>query len=446
MTRSTIRRYAVAALVALAILRFGLAFSAGLRFNRGDFYATLPGAYAQTVNPTLWASPDLEDTQGKDRAYLRGPTQYVTLYPLVNFNSYAAIADFLLVAYGLAILLIAEISYRFLRPLSDGTLARAPIFVATLLYFPLLQGWLGREFEVVIALAVAGAYWATVRDRRGTLGGLLAYVALYKYLPLLAVPYLIARRWWIGIAAFLAAALALVAAAQWLVGLDGFFDNHIPGMAMGLVTTLTSTEAFCDGPIRLLRFFESGQEVSVRSALCRVSLWSAVPPAAAYVTLVGAVVFTSIYGFWRLERAPSLSADQERWRRVWELSLVVVVSTTFFYSHYYYLGVLILPLNGLMVRLASRPTRSWVLLSLLGLAYLLLAAFLLPPSYVSRTIGVDVWRLYFANIVFFPGELILLGLILHQYVTLPVAHSTTDTARTRNTASPTPVPVHGGMP
>ena len=98
------------------------------------------------------------------------------------------------------------------------------------------------------------------------------------------------------------------------------------------------------------------------------------PPAAAYVTLVGAVVFTSIYGFWRLERAPSLSADQERWRRVWELSLVVVVSTTFFYSHYYYLGVLILPLNGLMVRLASRPTRSWVLLSLLGLAYLLLAA------------------------------------------------------------------------
>jgi hypothetical protein len=436
----------LALLVALAILRFGLVFTAGLRFNRGDFYATLPGAHAQAVNPTLWNSPDLEDIQGKQAAYLRGPTQYVTLYPLVYLDSYATIAAVLLVGYGIVILLIAEVSYRFLRPLTDGALTRAPLLIATLLYFPLLQGWLGREFELVITLAVACAYWATVHDKRGTLGALLAYVSLYKYLPFLSVPYLLVRRWWSSVTAFLATTAVLLVAAQWLVGLEGFVKNHIPGMAMGLITTLTSTKAFCDGPVKLLRFFEFGQEVSVRTALCSSSQWSGIPPATAYLALVGIVLSASIYGTWRLERAAELPAATERWRRVWELSLVVVVSTTFFYGHYYYLGVLILPLNALMVRFSNRPTRSWPRLSLWGLAYLLLAAFLLPPTYVSRAIGIDVWKLYFTYNVYFPGELILLGLILHQYATLPVGPPITDRAWAPNAASRRPAPGYGGRP
>ena len=134
--------------------------------------------------------------------------------------------------YALALLValaVAEVSYRFLRPLTDGALTRAPLLIATLLYFPLLQGWLGREFELVITLAVAGAYWATVHDKRGTLGALLAYVALYKYLPFLSVPYLRVRRWWSSVTAFLATTAVLLVAAQWLVGLEGFVKNHIPG-------------------------------------------------------------------------------------------------------------------------------------------------------------------------------------------------------------------------
>jgi len=54
------------------------------------------------------------------------------------------------------------------------------------------------------------------------------------------------------------------------------------------------------------------------------------------------------------------------------------------------------------------------------LAYMLLSAFLVPPSFVSRITGTDVWRLYFLTVAYFPGQLIVLGLVLHQYVTLPV--------------------------
>ena len=70
----------------------------GFTATHGDFYASLPGAYAETWNPTLWSSPDLKDSWGFERrTYLHGPTQYLTLLPIVFFNSYAAIARLLLV-------------------------------------------------------------------------------------------------------------------------------------------------------------------------------------------------------------------------------------------------------------------------------------------------------------------------------------------------------------
>ncbi len=64
-------------LITAAVCRIGAAWYAGLEHNRGDFYATLPGAYAQTLNPDLWNSPDLRHADGYQRAeYLYGPTQY----------------------------------------------------------------------------------------------------------------------------------------------------------------------------------------------------------------------------------------------------------------------------------------------------------------------------------------------------------------------------------
>lgn len=419
MIRTFVERHGMTVLLALAIVRFLLVFESGFRFSRGDYYATLPGMYVQSVNPTLWQSSDLDNIQGREPKYLRGPTQYVTMYPMAYFDSYASIATFLGFAYGLAILFVAEISFRMLRGISAVPLARAPLFIATMCFFPLLQAWSGREFEVVIVAASALAFWAATRNHLGLLGGLLGYIALYKYLPVVALPYLIARRWWRGLLGFAAAGALLIGMAYWLVGLAGFVENHIPGMATGLVTTLTSTKAFCDGPVGLLRFSEDSQDVSLRTALCSLSQSTPLPPAAAYLLIVAIVTGIGLAGFWRLERASALPGSSERWRRVWELSLLVIVSTTFFYSHYYYLGILILPLNALMVQLADGWGRNRLQLALWAAAYLLLAGFLIPPSYAGRVLGVDVWRMYFVSVAYFPGELLLLGLVLHQYVTLP---------------------------
>ena len=64
---------------------------------------------------------------------------------------------------------------------------------------------------------------------------------------------------------------------------------------------------------------------------------------AIYLGLIAATLLTLGYGFFRLESA-ARKAGVERWRRILELSAVVIVYTTFFLTHYYYLTVLIVPL------------------------------------------------------------------------------------------------------
>lgn len=421
MNRSVVMRYLVPLLVALALVRVGLVFVSGFSFGRGDYYATLPGAYAETINPTLWNSPDLENIQGRLPGYLRGPAQYLTLYPLVYLDSYEEIGTFLLMVYGLLVLVIAEVSFRVFQRAHGAPIPRAPVFIATLFYFPLLQAWVGREFEVVIALAFLFALWAAVSDRRGLLGGIVAYIALYKYIPIIAVPYLLMRRWWVSLAGFAAVAIVMLAAAHWLFGLENFLNNHIPGMASGQITSLASTKAFCDGPIPLLQYRETGVGVSLRAGLCSLSRSVPFPPAPVYILIVLGTIGAAAYGTVRLERARNtLSPRTERWRRVWEISLIAFVSSTFFYAHYYYLSILILPVNALLVCLTEDKSRPRLALAMWALAYVLLAAFLLPPSFLTRRLGVDVWKLYFSSLAYFTGELLLLGLVLHQYLTLPL--------------------------
>jgi len=56
----------------------------GLTFSHGDFYYTMPGEYASRWNHTLWSSPDLEEARAYNKgAYYYGPTQYLTLFPVV---------------------------------------------------------------------------------------------------------------------------------------------------------------------------------------------------------------------------------------------------------------------------------------------------------------------------------------------------------------------------
>jgi len=431
VTSSRIKRGLLFVVLLLAIIRFGVAFQSGRTFSRGDFYHTLPGAHAETVNPALWNSPDVDQGQGKRPTYLRGPTQFVTAYPLVYFDSYASIAAFLLVVYGALIWLIAEILWRALTHANGAPIPRTPVFAATLCYFPLLQAWLGREFEVMIALAFALAMWAAVHSRMAALGTALGYIALYKYVPIIALPYLIVRRWWKAVAAFVATAVVLIAAAWWLFGLAGFVNNGVPGLASGQLTTLTSTKAFCDGPVPLLRYLESGQEVSVRTGLCSLAVSLPIAPAAIFVGLILLVAGIGIYSTWRLDRhREPLPATTERWRRLIELALIALVSSTFFYAHYYFLSVVVVALNVTLVRQLNTRDGSRVALVVWGLGYLLLAAFLVPPSFLSRLLGVDLWKLYFMSLAYFSGTLLLLGLLLYQHVTLPLSADSVRPSRT----------------
>jgi Ni,Fe-hydrogenase I cytochrome b subunit len=48
-------------------------------------------------------------------------------------------------------------------------------------------------------------------------------------------------------------------------------------------------------------------------------------------------------------------------------------------------------------------------------AYLLLSAFVLPTSMLTRLTGIDVWALYIKGAWFLWGELLLVALLLHEY-------------------------------
>jgi Glycosyltransferase family 87 len=418
-------RYGRVAILMVAIARFALLIYSGQTYTRGDYYATLPGAYVEAINPTLWNSPDLMEIQGRAPTYLRGPSQYLTLFPLAYLDSYAQIAGVLLIVYAAVILLIAVVMRMALSELAGHAVSWAGIVGSTLLFFPLLQAYVAREFEIVIVLALALAFWAAIRCRDFALGGLLAYVTLFKYLPIISVPYFILRRAWRALAGFAATAAVIAALAHAAFGLDRFFNNHLPGMAAGQLTGLASSEAFCRGPEKLLRFAEANEDTSVRFALCSLNATLSVPAPVLYLLLILVTMSIAGWGLWRLERSRQpLRLETERWRRVWELSLVVIVSSTFFYAHYYYLCVLLLPLQALLVRFTEDAAPKARLVTLWFAVYLLLSAFALPPSFLGRLLHVDIWRLYITSLSYFVGELLLLGLVLHQYATLPIGAAT----------------------
>jgi hypothetical protein len=415
-----IRRRLAVAVLAVAAARVGILMAGGSTYSRGDYYATLPGAYVETLNPALWSSPDLTEIAGKQPTYLRGPSQFLTLYPLAYLDSYEEIAFVLLWVYLGVILFAALVMWKALSEAAGQRASVTAVLVSTLLFFPLLQAYVAREFEVVTVLACALALWAAVRRRFSIVGGLLAYLSLFKYLPIVGMPYLVARRSWAGLAGFTVVAVALLALADRAFGLDRFYNNHIPAMASGLATSLASTRAFCDGAQPLLRFSHSNQETSMRFALCAFQDWSPIPMPLIYLALLALMAGLAVAGFLRLERVPQpLPRSTDAWRGVWELSLVVIAYTTAFYSHYYYLSVLIVPLNALLVRawFDGRAER-WRNLMLWAGSYVLLGAFLVPPTFLSRQLGVDVFGLYMRSHAYFAGELLLVGLVLQRYLTL----------------------------
>lgn len=416
--------YVFAVLAALfSTLRFALAVYLGRGgASYGDYAATLPGGYAEHLNPTLWNSPDLRGSWAfHQHTYFHGPTQFLTLYPVVFLDSYAQISRVLLVAYAAVVLGVVYVVWRMLCDAEGGRVSLVAVYAVTLSFFPLLQAYSQREFEIVIVLAVAAMYRAAVQNRQGWVGAAVAFVTWFKYLPIVLVAYLGFRRWWRAVGSFVVCSAAILIAAHLLFDLRHFVDNQVPSVAGGHLAAFTGAVDFCRG--FLPKYYSANRTfVSVRWALCTLDDENvAVRPLLAYLMLAGATASLAVFGFLRLDRVRAdLSAREERWSRVLELSVVVTVYTTFFFAHYYYLSVLVVPLAALLIRFL-RDGR-WLSVALWFAVYALLSPFTLPGTVFDRLFHLhptfNAWDTYMRGVAYLPGELGLLALLFREYLAL----------------------------
>lgn len=397
-------------LFTVALAQFALATYSGVIFREGDFSQTIPARFDAPFG--IAAMP----------TFFRGPTQYLTVLPLSAAGSYDAVATFLLAVYAVLIVAVAVVMWATLRHADRRGAPLGAIVAVTIGFPPLLDAYIGREFEVVIVAAFAAAMWAAAGNRLGAAGALLGYAALYKYLPLIAVPYLMLRRWTRALAGFAAATAIMLALTYVLFGFDRFTNNNVPIKAAGLVTGLTSTAAFCsqvsmkdDGP--------DSDDTSIRSDACRLSERAGIAAPLIYLTVVGITLGVFAIGMVRLSGSAATGDATEPWRRMLELSLISVLVASFFYSHYYYLALLVLPLVVLLADYLSAAETPAVALAWWGAAYVCLGGFLVPPQLAERWWGVDPRAVAHSVHAVFIGELLVTALILDRYLRLPARRS-----------------------
>jgi hypothetical protein len=413
-----------ALLLTLVVVRAGAVVWSSLSNTHGDYYASLPGAYVRTVNPTLWDSPDMRGAMGYHLdTYYHGPTQYLTLYPLAYLDSYARIAVILLPIYAVVIAATIVCLIGASRQLAPGTPAAVPIVASTLLFFPLLQAYLQREFEVIIVFALAAALWSSIAGKRSLAGAVLGYVAWFKYVPLLFAGYLVLRGWIKAALVFALTSLVILATAHALFDLSLFFNNNVPGHA-AQVFNLASYQfrpnavgelvgfGFCSG-----WFATETTLANIRHGFCSIGArhdWFA--PNVAYLVVCGVVAIVYLTAHVRFERDRSPAPERERWRRALEISIITTICACFFFAHYYYLILLVIPMTVVLVRsLSQRDVRG---LALWAIAYVLLSAFLVPTGLLTRALGTDVWAHYIKDGWFLYGELLLVALLLREYAAL----------------------------
>ena len=417
-------RWLLVVVVVVVGLRVSAAVWAAVTNIRGDYYASMPGAYVRTLNPTLWESPDMQGAWGYHKdTYFHGPSQYLTLYALAFFDSYSAIARALLPIY-IAVLAIAF--WVLLKALSKLTRRPigVPLLASTFCFFPLLQAFIQREFEVIVFLCLTIGLWSLLVDRRQLAGAMMAYVTWYKYAAVALVGYLGLRRWWSALGAFIIVSLVIVGAAEAAFGLRLFFNNNVPGHA-SQVFDLWSTEyrienghliggGFCSG-----WWDDESTLANVRHGLCSVGAslrW--LPPHLVYLVVCAAIASVYLMTHWRLARTSRDWID-EQWRRAFELSIVITTYTCFLFNHYYYLIVLAIPFGVLLVRYLDRG--DWRGIGLWSVAYALVSAFVIPMSILMRITGTDTWGVYIGGAWFMYGELLLMGLLLYEYWALGAA-------------------------
>ncbi len=418
-------------LLALVVVRVGGVVYSAVTNTHGDYYASLPGAYVRTVNPVLWDSPDMQGAMGYHLdTYYHGPIQYLTLYGVAYFDSYEQIARVLLPIYLLVIGATIFCLLGALRMLAPGVPFTLPVVVATLVFFPLLQSFLQREFEVVVLFGLAAALFLLVAGRRAAAGALLAYVAWFKYVPMLFAGYLAFRRWFKAFFVFALTSAAILLLAHGLFDLALFFNNNVPGHAWQVLNVIgydfrpdVAGElvgfGFCSG-----WFASETTLANVRHGFCSIGArWPWFPPNVAYLVVCGIVAFVYLRAHVEFERDRSLTPDRERWRRALEFSIVTTICACFFFAHYYYLILLVVPLMVLLVRYLAR--NDHVFLVAWAIAYVLLSAFVVPTGVLTRLLGTDVWAHYIKDGWFLYGELLLMGLLLREYPSTQRPHTLT---------------------
>ena len=422
-------------LVAIVIVRVAVMTWSAVGRTGGDFYASMPGAYVETFNPALWNSPDMADAWGYQRAtYFHGPVQYLTLYPLAAFDSFARIAAVLLPFYAALLVMAFALIWHAAKRLGAANDLCVPLLATTFLYFPLLQAYLQREFEIVVLAALAGALSLLLADRRSAAAALLAYIAWFKYIPLLYGGWLVLRRWWRELLVFGAVSIVILLLTEVLFGFSRFFNNNVPGHAAQVLalwdygfhfdaaTGYLTGQGFCEGWI-------NGQSslANIRHGLCTLASRHAwLHPSLIYLCLCAATAAVYLHAHARLERVGRPALEPRR--RAIELSIVTTICACFVFGHYYYLIVLIIPFNLLLVFYVGG--RRYRTCALWAAAYLLISPFVVPATILNRVTGVDVWALFTRHSLCLYGEVLLMGLLLNEYRLLAATF-------------PTGEPVHG---
>jgi hypothetical protein len=407
-------------LIALVLVRVASVTWSATTRTRGDYYASMPGAYVETVNPALWNSPDMTGAWGyHNYTYFHGPIQYLTLYPLAYLDTFAQIAAVLLPLYLLLLIATFWLLWRVAVRLGATAPMFVPMLASTFLFFPLLQAYVQREFEVILTFAFAGALLLLLDNKRLGAAALLAYAAWFKYIPLMFAGYLFLRRWWRELGLFVAISALILAVSHALFDLSRFFNNNVPGHAaqvfqlwrFGFAYDATNHlygTGFCEG------WFDNESTLSnLRHGLCTMSAYNRwVNPPLIYDAMCIAVAGLYLWTHFQLERHV-LPALQESRRRALEFSIITTICSCFFFSHYYYLIALVIPFNVLLaIYLADRRSRT---LALWAIAYFLISAFVVPITLLNRIVGYDVWEPYIWKGWFWYGEVLLVVLLMFEY-------------------------------
>ena len=430
------------ALALCGALRFGIAVHHMPHGARGDYAATLPGAYVKAINPVLWSSPDLQYSYVYHRdLYVYGPAQYLLLYPTAFLDSYAQIANVLGYAYaGLLAVTIAVLA----RVIADGRTRYLAVLGAVagivLLFPPIYQVYIQREFEIVALLCLVLSTYLLIARRDGWAGALMGFIAWFKLWPVAFAAYFLAKRQYRALAAFVFVSCLTLGLGQLVFGLDRFMilspsaASSVYGSRFILASLIPPLEGatfmakagdansavgqgFCG------TWYQSEQTaVGVRWAICRLAYanrWLPAPEMFYAMTII--LALAALCAFIRIQRKNTLTEGEHRWSTIWEMSLVTMGAALMLSAHYYYFVFLTLPLTAMAYHLAHAG--QMVKLAALGGAYCLLSVFLIPLTLGSSVLGIDLWRFYVEHAIYLYGEIILVALVLWEYTAIGLRES-----------------------